>query len=320
MSRLLRPLGISVALIVIFSISSPVSATTPQKPVPHAIAIGDANGFVAVGETTTPEGAVIDTFQSGDVSIKVIGTPGAMVSFYPSAANADKEHGVQIAMMTTRPKTEKDATRYRDSGRTVVGDLVALGVPRADAEREFGAMETGGATNPYLAATTTPVYDTQCATITQGAGHIHGYGCSTFYRTYAKGTDWWFNDTMKVSAYSDDNSIWHPKRLIQLGWRVTWSANNVIYDWEPSGPINTNCSTVTIGVTSPFGGVSIGAPVCQSNLQPWTVTSTRSGGVWNGIESGSNGYEAAVAAQSVHNPPTAATSYQSAWTLTYIEL
>jgi hypothetical protein len=163
-------------------------------------------------------------------------------------------------------------------------------------------------------------WDTQCATITEGAGHIHGYGCSTYYRTYANGGDWWFNDTMKVSAYSDDTSWWRPKRLIQLGWRITWATNNVIYDWSPDATINTNCGNVTVGVTSPYGGVTIGGTVCPSNLSPWTVSSTRSGGVWNGLESGANVWEAAVAAQSVHNPPNAAASYQSAWTLTYMEM
>ncbi|HYN63946.1 MAG TPA: hypothetical protein VES36_05025, partial [Candidatus Limnocylindrales bacterium] len=45
-------------------------------------------------------------------------------------------------MSTSRPKTARDATAYRDSGRSVIGDLVALGMPRAEAERDFGGLAT----------------------------------------------------------------------------------------------------------------------------------------------------------------------------------
>jgi hypothetical protein len=148
MTRMLRPLGLAGAVLLTLSSLSPVAADAPTPEIAHAIDVVDANGFVAVSETITPQGAVIGTFMSGDTIVKVIGTPGASVSFYPGGSG--KQHALGLAMTTTRPKTEAEATRYQDSGRTVVGDLVALGVPREIAEREFGEMETGGAYNPYL--------------------------------------------------------------------------------------------------------------------------------------------------------------------------
>ncbi len=120
-------------------------ADTPGGDVAHSIAVVDANGFVAVSETITAEGAVIDTFQSGGTTIKVLGSPGSSASFYPTGPTKDQNGGLGIAMSSPGSKT--DPLAYSNSGRTVVGDLMAMGVSRADAERLIG-LETADGTNP----------------------------------------------------------------------------------------------------------------------------------------------------------------------------
>lgn len=336
MRRRFRPLAVAGAMILTLASLGPATADAPTREVPHAINVGDANGFVAVAETTTPEGAVIDTFQSGDMTVKVIGTPGASISFYPGASAEDNTKTLGVLMTTVRPKTEKDATRYRDSGRTVVGDLVALGVPRDVAEREFGDMETMDGTNPYLtdvdatstavlasvvgpsqetrapdAATTATPYDTQCITASAAGGLIYGYGCSTFYRVSAVGTDWWFNNKYKFSAHSSDTSFPFPKRLQQVGWKIQWSSDNVVYDWEPFSTMpRGSCATVTLSATWKGIGISIAGTICPDKLEPWELASTKSGARWVGAEAGT-AWEAAIGLQAVHNPPGVATSYSS---------
>jgi hypothetical protein len=65
--------------------------------------------------------------------------------------------------------------------------------------------------------------------------------------------------------------------------------------------------------------VSVQGNICPESLGPWSVTTARSGGIWNGLERGTD-YEGALATQAVHSPPGVPVSYQSAWTLSYCDL
>ncbi len=215
----------------------------------------------------------------------------------------------------------------------MVGDLVALGMAPAEARRQFGDMETlvvpASAPSRHLSpkavvtsggtSTVTP-YDTQCAAISVANGKITGYGCATFFLVRQDGADWWLTSKMKVSAHSSDESWFSPKRLTQLGWRVTWGNGNTLYDWDPysTRPVG-ECVTLTVKSSSPFGDVSVQGNICPESLGPWSVTTARSGGIWNGMERGTD-YEGALATQAVHSPPGAPVSYQSAWTLSYCDL
>jgi hypothetical protein len=295
----------------------------------------EANGFVAVGEQVTAEGAVVATFRSESVTVAVVGGRGSTVSFQPTAPAPGRPATLQLSMSTKRPKTAKDATAYRESGRTLIGDLVALGMSRDEAEREFVNLATidGGSsavTSKQLvtiaaapsaapAAAGTP-YDTQCASINVGGGKITGYGCSTFFLVHQSGSDWWLMTKMKVSAHSSDESWFSPKRLTQLGWRISWAAGNVLHDWDPysTQPVGS-CVTLTVKSSSPWADVSVQGNVCPNSLGPWAVTTGRSGGIWNGMERGTD-YEGALATQAVHSPPGAAAAFQSAWTLSYCDM
>jgi hypothetical protein len=94
---------------------------------------------------------------------------------------------------------------------------------------------------------------------------------------------------IKVSARSSDESWFSPKRLTQLGWRVGWSARNVLYDWDPynSHPVGS-CLTLSVKSSSPWADVSVQGNVCPDSLGPWAVTTARSGGIWNGMERGTD--------------------------------
>ena len=286
-----------------------------------------AAGVAPVTVRTLSNGAVISSLQVGDAAVTFIGEAGSSV-----AATAVKG-SVQAFIRTTRSKSPRDAIAYRDAGRSVIGDLVALGMPREEAERQFGDMSTldgdGVVSGQRVRLRSTAAsrtvggstpYDTQCAAINVADGKITGYGCSTFFLVHQEGDDWWLTTKMKISAHSNDESWFAPKRLTQLGWRVSWSAGNVLHDWDPyQTRAIGSCLTLTVKSSSPWADVSVQGTVCPDSLGPWSVTTARSGGIWNGMERGTD-YEGALATQAVHSPPGAPLSYQSAWTLSYCDL
>ncbi|NJD28942.1 MAG: hypothetical protein FIA92_11670 [Chloroflexi bacterium] len=306
--------------------------------------VGPANGFVPVGEVVTRHGAVIDTFRNGAITLRVIGSPGATVRIERVAEATDGKAGLAIELAAKRPKNPDDAGAYARSGRSVVADLVALGMPEEDARREFGDMETldpETAAQARLVASTamddatlaaelavstssTIPYDTQCASISYEGGLIEGYGCSTIFRVAASGTDWWFNNKYKFSARSKDpTAFWClvgtcPWRLAQVGWSLGWSKNNVLYDWEP---VSTNkareCTSMTFSASFRGVGISISGNVCPEVIQPWDMGSRRSGAEWQGLEKGT-AWEAAFGIQAIHSPPSAGGGYSSRFGLVYL--
>jgi hypothetical protein len=290
-------------------------------------------GFTPVGERLLPNGSAVATFRRGDVTVSVIGWPGSSVTLDQAAGAGGG--ALRASMTSSRPKVAADAAAYRDSGRTVVEDLVALGMPRVEAERQFGDLASldGDADivgsrrvrlSPNLVVAPAPggsvPYDAQCAAINVAEGKVSGYGCSTLFLVHRDGDDWWLTTKMKVSAQSTDESWFSPKRLTQLGWRLSWASGNVLFDWDPyqTRPIGS-CLTMTVKSSSPWAEASVQGTVCPDSLGPWSVTVARSGGIWNGMEDGTE-YEGALATQAVHSPPGAPVSYQSAWTLSYCDL
>ena len=278
-------------------------------------------------------GGQLGTAFRGGAVVRTLARDGSVVTVR-HAPPADGARGaVTVSMKTTRAKSARDASAYRRAGRSVVGDLVALGMSPADARRQFGDMETlqapAALPSRVLSQSSVPTtgsgssitpYDTQCAAINLAGGKITGYGCATFFLLRQDGADWWLTTKMKVSAHSSDESWFSPKRLTQLGWRVTWGSGNRLYDWDPysTRPVG-ECVTLTVKSSSPFGDVSVQGNICPESLGPWSVTTARSGGIWNGMELGTD-YEGALATQAVHSPPGAPVSYQSAWTLSYCDL
>lgn len=351
MRRIRATVAISWVALLVLVTASPATAADRQT-VKFSISIATANGFVPVSEFATGQGTVVDTFQSADATVKALGTSGSVISFFPdqgtpATANSAAHGGLMVEMKPpARPKTLADANAYRNSGRTVVGDLVALGMPRADAERDFGDMETMDGTNPYLrsstsaastptmllasattkppntimqAVSTTTPYATECYNASAASGKISGYGCTTYYLVAANGSDWWFNDKFKFSAHSTDTSLF-PVRLKQVAWKVSWGTNNLVYDWDPATTQSVgSCLTLTESAstgTIPAFGISISAPICPNTLGLWTLSSTVSGAIWNGAEHDTD-YDAAIGVQSVHNPPNAGVSYWSNWYLAW---
>lgn len=318
----------------------------PPAPQTQIRLVNPADGFVPVAETITPQGAVIDTFRSGDVTLRVIGSPGSTVSARRTNDRAAGLLGVAVELAAKRAKRLDDVNAYARSGRSVVGDLVALGMPEDEARRQFGDMEvadpastTGG---QLMASTTIPrealewsaavtpsttiPYDTQCASIRAQNGLIEGYGCSTIYLVAASGSDWWFNNKFKLSARSKDPTNWFcipgtcPWRLYEAGWSLGWSTNNILYDWEPITTLpQKGCKSVSFGRTFHGFSISISGTICPNRLQPWNLAARRNGAEWVGIEQGT-AWEAAFGLQAIHSPPGAAASYSSAFSLQWARL
>src|SRR5438105_408439 len=98
-----------VALAASITLSTTVlGATAAASPtVIPQISLVEGGGFVAVAEQILPSGAVIDTFQSGTDTIKVIGRPGATVQV--SKSSDSKQTTFSMSFSITRPKTAEDA-------------------------------------------------------------------------------------------------------------------------------------------------------------------------------------------------------------------
>jgi hypothetical protein len=337
--RFLRTAG---AVIGAMAVTTALSAdTVGGRPGLQGGEIGltHGDGFTLTAEEVTTGGAVVDTYSSKSGTIKVIGRRGSSVSIVESTDPATGRRAASVRLSTSRPKTLTDADAYRRSGRSTVADLVALGMPRDQAVREFGDMDTidgrvpsragldgrmvasvsGAPPVTQLAPTvsgTTP-YDTLCASLSYDGGKISGYGCSTLYLVAASGGDWWFDNKYKFSAHSSDGSIIRPQRLFEVGWSLAWATNNIVYDWEPESTINrSECGSVRFSLLAKGVTVSIDAPICPTKIGPWNLGSTRSGSLWQGVERG-QAYEAAIGVQAVHSPPNAAASYNSPFKLVW---
>jgi hypothetical protein len=296
--------------------------------------VTDANGFVAVSETITPEGAVIDTFQSGDTTIKVLGSPGSSTSFYPTGATKDQNGGLGVAMSS--PGLKNDRVASSNSGGTVVGDLVAMGVPVADAERLVG-LQTPDGSNPYsaqggiapsgpmadlalaqtpsaaqsrLLASPTSVWDTQCITASAESGKLYGYGCSTFFIAHQSGSDWYLATKYQFSAHSTDTSLF-PKRLKQVGWKVQWGSGNQVIGWQPTTTTYPpTCQWLPYSILIWGTGYSTNQWVCPDSHGLWELSSLKSGAVWIGHEVNTD-WDAAEGLQDVHSPPGVSATHSS---------
>lgn len=330
-------------LIVIASLPAAVTQGAPPPLQTQIRLMNPADGFVPVAEAVTPQGAVIDTFRSGDVTLRVIGAPGSTISARRTTDRAAGLLGVEVELAAKRPKHLGDADAYARSGRSVVADLVALGMPEDEARRQFGDMDVAdpaaAAHGRLLASTIVPPelvegaaavtpsatkpYATQCASVSYQDGLIEGYGCSTIYLVAASGTDWWFNNKYKFSARSKDPTNWFcfpgtcPWRLFQVGWSLGWSTNNVLYDWDPSSTLKQkDCSPITVGANYHGFGISISGTVCPDLIQPWNLAARRSGAEWQGTEKGT-AWEATLGIQAIHSPPGAGVSYSSPFSLVW---
>jgi hypothetical protein len=341
MSRFNRVLAGAVLVVTgLWPIGSVQGASPVLNP---QIALVGGSGFTRASERVLSSGAVIDTFSSGDGTIKVIGRPGSSVRVSQTTYEKSKQTAVSVELSTARPKTVRDAGAYARSGRSAVSDLIALGMNPKDAQREFGDMDamdpaagslagrvaSTSAVAPMqravagLTVSTTTPYDTQCASVSYQNGEITGYGCSTLYLVAASGGDWWFNNKYKFSAHGTAGNnlgcvltaLGCPWRVVEAGWSIHWAANNVVYDWDPASAINKgSCSNTTISAGYKGFGISISSTICPSRLQPWNLNATTSGAEWVGFEHGTD-YEASIGLQALHSPPNAAASYSSPFSL-----
>lgn len=341
-SRMAAIFGI-LALIV--SAFSPAAAAPPFDAPESVVAIEAADGFQVVSELSRPDGTVISTFASAKETVRTISwNEGSSISFASGPATAatsnSPEHGsLMVGAGTERPKDAADIDRHKNSGRTVVGDLVALGMPRREAERQFGDMETSDGSNPYTgtagvadqtaatdviltsatsttkspshsAVSSTTPYDVRCFNVSAASGKISGYGCTTYYLVAQQGLDWWFNVNYKFSAQSTDTSLF-PVRLKGVAWRAQWSSGNVVYDWEPDSTRSIgNCLKITETISGGFASISISGNVCPNSHGPWQISTIKSGALWRGAEQGT-AWEVAVGVQKTKNPAGVATNYYS---------
>jgi hypothetical protein len=339
--------GVGAAVVALgICMVAPANAAGPIKT---AIALVDSAGFTAVSEVRTVTGAVIDTFRSGDVTVRVIGWPGSTVRMSKKATASPGRAVVTVDLGARGAKTRADAGRYEASGRTVMGDLVALGADPGWAAEEFGEMDvldpeastqaaklvstrspTAQEVRDRAAAPASTAYSNQCAAISAGGGEIEGYGCSTLFLVSSPSTgDWWFNNRYKFSVHATQPTnlqcvlfapIGCPWRVVKAGWSIQWAAGNLVYGWEPFSAISkSSCSDTTLSAEYRGVRISYTTAICPDKMQPWNLARTRSGSEWVGIERGTD-YVATFGLQALHSPPGAPVSYNSPMSLVIARL
>ena len=329
-----------IGAVVLLGSAGPLDAVQPT--VQTAIHVATANGFRGIAERRLADGSALDTFQSSDAVIKVVGGQGSSVSFVRDVASSQ----VELSITTTRPKTLADAVAGQRASHSAVAALIALGMDPTRALAEFGGLDTpdgsisesdrllvagssqhgqpasarlvvsdGRAVSRATVSTRTP-YAEQCASVSQVHGLVQGYGCSTYYLVFMNALDWRFTSKYKFSVQSVDHALF-PLRLRQAAWGIDWAAKNVLTDWDPSAtkPI-VSCTNMTIGSSGSYANISISATVCPDSLGPTALQGADSGAIWNGAER-DNDFEAAIGTQEVHSPPGAAATFTSVEMVTF---
>lgn len=289
--------------------------------------------------STLSFGGAVSKGKSGSVSMSMTSptvsdakSPADAVSQAPGAVEALIALGVD-------PKIALEQFGGLDTldGSTPASDVALATAALADVDHD--SLAGGSTVNATLASTTglrrdtaaapaatvstTTPYDTQCATVSEVGGLVQGYGCSTIYLVYmASSTDWYFSNKYKFSAQSTSTSPF-PLRLRSVNWRLAWSANNILRDWDPSATVNVGgCIKVTVGSSAPLPGgatasISIAADICPNNYGPWgPITGTQSGGAWNGSEAGT-AFEAAIGTQETRSPSNASAGHTSTYDVTF---
>src|ERR1700738_658702 len=108
------------------------SQQSADRPLAHRLLPG--SGFVVVEETKNADGTYADTWAKGLARVSVAGMPALVVSI-----TADGVAVSPAPMNKSEPNAGVLAAQaYRQAGRSVVKDAIAVGVSPADAERLFG--------------------------------------------------------------------------------------------------------------------------------------------------------------------------------------
>jgi hypothetical protein len=305
------------------------------------------SGYVLESEVQVSPGWVIDTYTSGDTTVRVFARAGSLMSVPSTASTAGLG---STSFSVASPDLKKDQSPSAGSATGAVAALIALGVDPQTALQKFGGLDTLDGSTPasdatlaaaaagptvslasYRAPSSEPQvvnavsntipYDTQCATINTQNHLVQGYGCSTLYLVWASGGNWYFSSKYALSAQSTSTSLF-PLRLRSVAWRLGWAANNLIYDWDPKvTKPEGSCNTVTssLGASLPYfsAGISISSTICPDNFGPWgPLTQTQSGATWTGSEAGT-AFEAAVGTQQMHNPANVSSSHTSTYSITW---
>ena len=296
--------GTAIALASMLLVGPPSTATARSQTASVQI-VGDSHGLVFTSESSTGHGTIVDTFSSPNGTLKVVGTPGVKVSvaIQPDIVLPDGHHGFMLS-------SEEDI-HAPSKVRSVVDDLVDLGIPPAQALKEAGQNATTTTVTPM--ASHLQQWSGVCYDYSQYSsdGHFWSHGCGYSYIDWhdpANSAHWGLSSNYLISAKNN----WSDLRGVY--WRMQWPSGNMITDWEPytttytSGSCGSKTFSVDLKITVPPLDLGIAESytqdLCPNWYGPWQpngAPSTSSGAGWHGdvahgIVMGAKG------AQSIDNP------------------
>jgi hypothetical protein len=285
--------------------------------------LASSAGYYGVRETRQADGTVTDVWSDGKTVVSVSGLPGLTVTI--GAATTERTssgaaHGQQtVSVAASNSKTAGSAATaaaaYSASGRSVVKDVMAVGLDRAAAQRLAGQLAVqpqtarGNSAIGPLVSNSSMIGST-CTNARSSDGYVTGTACEVQNLDQANGSDWYVVDEHQSTAHSSDTRLF-PDRLYLLEEWIGYGANNTLVKWQPGSTQNVGtCSTITFSITGQNGtDYSQSESICPNTISPHNLNSTPAffGSAWNGSEH-NNDYEGTNSVDMVHSPSNASSA------------
>ncbi len=296
-------LAVGGALLLAGSLTGSASAAPPLSTAIRIV--GDSHGFVAVAETVTGHGTVVDTFRGFLGTIRLAGQPGSTISVQVVTPDARGRGSIRVRLGTAGPRSSL-------AGADQTRNLADLGV----AATAVAAPVPAGGT-PWIST---------CVNINVLGGAVQGSGCNNVYKTHVAGQDWHLSNEYWASAAL---TAWQGPLGLHLqgvAFETTWHPGNTIYSVAPTTtqpfgactPWTVTASGTNNGITA---GGSISGQICPSTLGPWNLrlgsTYPNSGAIWTGNVQGVANYQGAEGVQLVHSPPGVMANWDDYYTINY---
>jgi hypothetical protein len=296
-------LAVVGALVLVGGLTGSASAALPLSTAIRIV--GDPHGFVAVGETSTSQGTVVDTFRGSLGTIRLAGRPGSTISVQVVAPDARGRGSVRVRLGTGAPRSGL-------AGPGQSRNLADMGLATAAAAAPVPAGGT-----PWVST---------CININVLGGAVQGSGCNNVYKTHVAGQDWYLSNEYWASA---SLTTWQGPLGLHLqgvAFETSWHPGNTIYSVAPTTtqpfgarmPWTVSASGTNNGITA---GGSISGQICPSTLGPWNVrlgsTYPNSGAIWTGNVQGVANYQGPEGVQLVHSPPRVEANWDDYFTINY---
>lgn len=266
--------------------------------------VGNSYGVRLQSERANQGGTITSTWKNqAGLGFVYSGAPQANIALNMTSQLLQGKVRQVLGISVTHAAFTKDqalsaAIAYRTAGRSTLNDAIRVGVSPVLAKARFGAgsAQLPSTVTVSMASSSGTIYDSWC--VNAISSNSHAQGCVTRYLLHTNGGDWYLSDDMEALGSGS------PLLILQIS--MTYSVNNQVVHWIPTGSESTGCSgSVTVSATWFGVGFSSNNQLCNGTMTPFVNTSTSNGSMgaqWLGFTSQSIGIEPI---DLFHDPPNA---------------